>query len=358
MRPRYGPLVLTTAIGFVALAEACATSLPALLGDGLPPWQFATTTATAVDLDAGALYALVERAESSRSDTLLVLQDGRVIVERYFDEASGGPAAPIEAKSVTKSVVALAIGVLLDEGRIRSLDAPMSTWFSEWSDGDKAKVTLRHVLTHTSGLEHRAGDGEMSRHDDRLAYVRALPIVVEPGTEFSYNNEATQLLAGVVRSAAGKPLDDFVGERLLAPLGIDTWSWDRDPSGTPLAYTGLRITARGLAIIGQMVLDGGRFDGKSIVDGGFIDRALRPNQALNPGYGLLWWLRPSPDGAQVLDANANGWLGQYLVVCPRSGRVAVRQRRGRTTGVGQVAENELYGFGAFPRLVGELAPLP
>lgn len=214
-----------------------------------------------MELDEGVLAALIEEAERTESDALIVIKDGRTVVERTF----GREVGPIETMSVTKSVVSLAVGLLLDEGKTESLEAPLSTWFPDWAEGDKAAVTLRHVLTHTSGLEHRQGARVLNTQDDRLAFVRESPISEPPGTVFSYNNEATQLLSGVIEAAAGEPVDAYLDSRLFQPMGIADWSWERDPVGNAQTFYGLSLHPADLARIGLLMLDGGRWEGEVLV---------------------------------------------------------------------------------------------
>ncbi len=101
-------------------------------------------------IDGAVVDQILREAEETKSDSLIILQDGHTIVERYFGKKRG----PIETMSVTKSIVAIAVVLLLEDGKIPSLDAPMSTWLKDFSTGEKAKITLRHLLTQSSGLEH------------------------------------------------------------------------------------------------------------------------------------------------------------------------------------------------------------
>ena len=150
---------------------------------------------------------IVAEAARTKSDALLLVKGGKRVVERYF----GRPISPIATMSVTKSIVSLAVGLLIDEGKISSVEAPLSTWFPSWKTGQKAHVTLRHLLTQTSGLKHEKGTRVLNQHDDRLKFVVDSPIVDKPGTRFSYNNEATLLLSGIIRAAAGRPSNDRRG---------------------------------------------------------------------------------------------------------------------------------------------------
>jgi CubicO group peptidase (beta-lactamase class C family) len=209
--------------------------------DGLTtPWRVATPEATGLARDA--LTALVDAAERTDSDALLVLRGDRVVVARTF----GHPTRPLELMSVTKGFVGLAIGFLVEEGKIASLDLPLSTWLPEWRDEKKeprkARVTLRHVLTHTSGLAHKPAAGELNKQRDRVAYVRDLPIETEPGEVFSYNNEAIQLLSVVVASAAGEPVDTYLKRKLFEPLGTRDSSGTATSRATPRRHGGSRST--------------------------------------------------------------------------------------------------------------------
>jgi CubicO group peptidase (beta-lactamase class C family) len=357
-------------------------------------------------LDGAALDDLVRDAEALKSDSLLVIAHDHVVAERYF----GAKHGPIETMSITKSVASLAIGALLAEGKIASLDEPLSTWFPEWKTGDRAKVLLRHVLTHTSGIERRPSTKDLNAASDRLAFARALAVVDEPGTTFSYSNEATMLLAGIVAGAAKMPIDEYVTKRFFGPLHIVDFGWAKDGAGTPQTYFGLALTARDLAKIGLLVAQHGTWEGATLVPASFIDRATTPSPEPADRYGLLWWirfartthvatsraldalgakgfsatekLRPlvdhafDADAAYLLEAgalldpteratlaaivgggtpvletkredpmgfDAEGSLGQYLVVYPSAGIVAVRQHRSRGAG-----ESDKLAFHSFP----------
>jgi CubicO group peptidase (beta-lactamase class C family) len=285
------------------------------------PWPV-VSPATA-KLDRHALVRLVAAAEKTGSDSLLVLSHGRAVVARTF----GQPIKPIESMSVTKGFVGIAIGFLLEEHKIASLDTPLSTWFSEWKTGAKAKVTLRHILTHTSGLAHKPAAGVLAKQRDRLAYVRALPIEGEPGETFSYNNEATQLLSGVVAAAAHEPLDKYLQKRLFEPLAISEFSWEHDGGGNVGAFAGLALNVHDLAKVGVTLESGGLWNGVRVVPASWLTLMQQPS-AKSPVYGNLTWLvRDHGENGDVVGYDFNGWLGQYLAVYPHWGVVAVRQRK-------------------------------
>jgi CubicO group peptidase (beta-lactamase class C family) len=218
-------------------------------------------------------------------------------------------------------VASLAVGIALGEGKLRSLDAPLSTWFAEFAVGDKAQVTLRHVLTHTSGIRHEPSPETISSQPDYLRYVRQSPLDTPPGKTFSYNNEAVELLAGVILSATGTPIDDYLKRKLFEPLGLAPGRWLHDAAGHAQLFSGLALDARDLARLGRLVLDGGRWSGRQLVPADYVREMVTPRGEC----GLLWWQHRSRDGKTIAYV-ARGYGGQYLAIYPERKLIAVRQR--------------------------------
>jgi len=275
-------------------------------------------------LDGPALDRLIAAARDARTDALLIVKDGRIACERYFRARRGR----IHLMSVTKFLTAMAIALLVEEGKIASLDAPLSTWFPEWKEGRKAKVTLRHVMAHTSGIRHgrdaqgRPSARELNEQKDRVAYVRRQPVDDEPGEKFAYNNEAIALLSGVITQAAGEPADAYLKRKLFDPLGIEDWAWKRDEAGHTVTYAECSMSARGLARIGLLVARGGLWGKKTLFPAGWIETlGDQPGSPHNERCGLIWWRLKDPAGYYH-----DGWLGQNLIVVPERDLVAVRLR--------------------------------
>ncbi len=299
-------------------------------------------------IERGTLVRLVAEARNTHSSALIVIKDGRVIVERYF----GHPIKhPLRINSVTKSIVSLAIGQLIEDGEIPSLDTPISRWFPEWSGGKKAKITLRHILTHTSGLAHDESAAKLYQQSDVVSYARGLPVVDEPGKVFSYSNEAVALIPGIVLAASGKTLDIYLRDRLFKPFGITDYNWDRDAAGIAMAYGGLWLLPRDLARIGQLMVDSGRWEKERLVSAAWVRASTSPARADIPGYGLLWRLYPGIKGSAAAAGGfgGDGWLGQYLIIYPEQRLVAVRLHS--IEYANDESENRKCGFPAFQELV-------
>ena len=270
---------------------------PSMLFDEVLPPLWPREDPSAAGFDPLVLASLIADAEATGSDALLILRDNKTIVERTF----GKPRGPIETMSVTKSIVGLAVGLLIEEGKIAGLDTPIFTWFPKWKEGLKAKVTVRHLLTQTSGLAHRKGAGVLFQQSDMLAFALDSQVLEEPGTRFSYNNEATMILSGVIREAAGESVDQYLAKRLFAPLQIKDWSWLHDSAGNMHTLSGLSLTARDLAKIGVMMLDDGRWNGQQVIPASWV-KASTQQTFPDSGYGLLWWLRYGPAKRTIVKA--------------------------------------------------------
>ena len=205
-------------------------------------------------MDKAALAPLIARAQATHSDALVVRQHDRVVGSWYSDNE----LTPILTMSCTKSVVNLAIGALIDDGQVAGLDQPVCDFYPEWRQGNKRRITIRHLLNHTSGLQNHPNAGiELEPSPDWIQLALAAELSDVPGTRFAYNNKAVNLLAGIVQRAARQRLDHYLRDRIFAPLDITAVDWVYDQAGTPYAAGGLSLLASDLAKIGQLVLNRG-----------------------------------------------------------------------------------------------------
>jgi CubicO group peptidase (beta-lactamase class C family) len=230
---------------------------------------------------------------------VVIVKDGKLVADWTF----GKPEGPIEAMSATKSIVSLAIGSLIDQGKIKSLDQPVSDFYPEWKRGRKRQITIRHLLNHTSGLENKPITREIYDSPDFVQFALAAELGDDPGSRFSYNNKAVNLLAGIVLKTSGRRMDTYIGEEIFKPMAITQFQWSLDPAGNPQAMAGLQIRAIDLAKIGQMMLDGGKWKETRIVSEEWVRISTsQPGQGLAPTCGLLWWLIPDREVYAIDDA--------------------------------------------------------
>jgi CubicO group peptidase (beta-lactamase class C family) len=262
------------------------------------------------DIDAG-VYPNIH--------SVLIARKGKLVYEHYWagkDEMIGlkvGVVAHNEDKvhdmrSVTKSVVGACVGIAMAQGRIKSVDQPVFSFFPEYArmdTGMKRQLTLRHLLTMSSGLdwdENRSyadtlnSEIQMDRSPDPIAYVLSRPMVAPPGAVWKYNGGTTEVLAAIIRKVSGKPVDEFAQEQLFQPLGITRWFWWKNPqSGTPSAAAGLRLRSRDLLKFGLLYCRQGQWAGKQVIPAAWVDSSLVPHIARGDGhggYGYQFWTFP------------------------------------------------------------------
>ena len=297
----------------LCLAVTIAATIPAARGS-LPAREprddagaFPKGDPAQLGIDLAALGKLKAKAEAEGSDAVVIVKDGLLIADWDFGKKRG----PIHAMSATKSVVNLAVGRLIDEGKIKSLDQPVADFFPEWRQGRKRKITIRHLLNHTSGLEDKSTTSEISPSPDYVQFALAADLVADPGSRFFYSNKATNLLAGVVLKASARPLDEYVKQEIFTPLGITDFTWSKDDAGNPHGMAGLYITAVDLAKIGQLMLDEGVWQGHRILSRDWISESIRQGQPYDVTSGLLWWRTPQATKLAIDDNFINELKTQF-----------------------------------------------
>lgn len=246
----------------------------------------------ATEAPSRASQNLVQEAIAQHSSSLLVMRDGKVLAQ-YRDPAL--KSDELDMMSATKSVVALGIGLLVTDGKIKSLDQPVSDFYPEWKQGQKASITVRMLMNNTSGLQNvPTAPTEIYPAPDFVQLALAAELSDPPGTRFSYNNKAMNLLSGIIEKASGMPMDKFLEARLFKPMGMTHSGWgEYDKAGHPQAMSGWVTDAADAARVGQLVLDEGRWQGRQLVSVSFMREMTAQGSPLSPKYGLLWWRIPS-----------------------------------------------------------------
>jgi CubicO group peptidase (beta-lactamase class C family) len=246
-------------------------------------------------------------------------------------------------QSVTKSIVSLVYGVALARNDITTIDQPIApfirTHAAAFRDSLRRTITIRHLLTMTSGIDWPEGGGygsddditqRMENSDDWVAMVLAQPMKTVPGTTYHYNDGAAALLAEVFRGATGVDLQVYAQQHLFTPLGITDFHWKRSSGGLTDSEGGLYLHPADLITLGQLMLNQGLWNGTRVVTAEWVADAVRAQLPVEPGqqpprlnYGLMWWTL-SPGLLQDPGAYFGwGYGGQYLFVFPRTRTVAV-----------------------------------
>jgi len=278
-----GPAPRVQAAGPPSTLSAPAAGLYFPPADG--PWE--TVDPAAAGWDAAGLDAALALAGDRDSTGVVILHRGRILAERHWTldapsrghvNGSHGPNADGHAvedvASVQKSVVAVLVGLARERGLV-ALDDPVTDHAGRWTRAtaeQERAVTIRHLMAMTTGL------------------TPALEHDAAPGSKWLYNTPAYHHLLRIVAAAAGLDRNAVTREWLTGRLGMRDSRWAPRPWAASAIATGFATTARDLARFGLLILAGGSWDGETVMeDTEYLEEMLRPSQALNPSYGLLWW---------------------------------------------------------------------
>jgi CubicO group peptidase (beta-lactamase class C family) len=248
---------------------------------------FATSPPALAEIQAADCARAAKYSESKRGVSMLVLQNGRTIFERYANGGSARGRWPIF--SGTKSFWGIAALAAVHDG-LFNLDDPVSDTIIEWKgDPRKSQVTIRQLLNQTDGIEGASRLQRASIHD-RNALAIELPTVAESGSSFIYGPSHLQIFSELLhRKLNGRATTRYIEARVLNRLGLGRANYKKDARGNPLPATGFELTAREWSRLGELVLGRGNYHGRQIVPANLLREAFVGSQ-VNPSYGLTFWL--------------------------------------------------------------------
>ena len=264
--------------------------------------------------------------------SIMIVQHGKVLKEQWF-----GDAAPDKAhilNSVSKTFTATAVGLAIHEGLL-SLDDKLIDFFPdklpEQVSDNLAKVTVRHLLTMNCGHHTEPGIRRVEGADWVEGFL-AHPVEHEPGTYFWYNSMGTYMLSAIVQKVTGEKVVDYLTPRLFEPLHIEKPQWQESPQGINCGGWGLYLKTEDLAKMGQLFLQGGKWNGKQVLPADWVAEASKYQVPCVPsgvrpemleqlgmtketsdwvqGYGYQMWM------CRHNAYRADGANGQYIIVIP------------------------------------------
>lgn len=204
--------------------------------------------------------------------------------------------------SASKTFTSIAVGMAEAE-RLLDVEDPvldhLGTAVTAPAPGVEA-ITIRQLLTMTSGISYRWNDPDADHPGDPVADILATPLGLAPGTGFAYRGANTYLLSRVINACSGDDLRDFLLPRLFAPLGINNPQWLRCPLGYSLGAVGLQLRTEELSRLGRTLLDGGRFEGRQLIPADYV-ASMTGDQVPTDGHLSTGASEPHPDNA--------GWRG-------------------------------------------------
>jgi len=236
--------------------------------------------------------------EETSTTSFLVIQRDSIVYEQYFEGYKPEDIATIF--SVSKSVTSLLTGIAVDEGLIEDVNDPVTKYIPELLEGDPRfqRLTIRHLLDMRSGLDYKesysnpfADMAKLYYGTNQLKQLSKLGFNHEPGTYHEYQSGTTALLGIAVERATGMDLGRYLEAKVWKPMGMEfpaTWSLDDKRHRSAKGYSGLNTTARDLAKIGRLYLNGGRWRGKQIVSEAWIKASTTPDMT-NDAYQYQWY---------------------------------------------------------------------
>jgi len=218
----------------------------------------------------------------NRGIALLVVVDGQTVFEDYPN--GGSPTRGHELASGTKSFCGVMAVAAVQDGLL-SLEEPLAQTLTEWQgDPWRSQINLSQLLHLTSGIP----GGNLARPPTYRAALKT-PAEAPPGTRFSYGPIPFQVFGELMRrKLKGDPLE-YLSQRIFKPIGLEYIFWRRGPDGNPHLPSGAFLTARSWAKFGELVRQGGRWQGQRVVDEELLQKCFEPSR-VNPIYGLTWWL--------------------------------------------------------------------
>jgi CubicO group peptidase (beta-lactamase class C family) len=259
----------------------------------------------------GKTWTVDAYMQAYRLSGVLVLKDGKIILEKYG--LGRKPADRWISFSVAKSVTSTLVGAAIADGKIKSINDPVTQYIPELKGSAYEGVTVRQMLMMSSGVAWN--EDYLDPHSDvakagqsvteagvnpMVSYLRKLPRDKPPGTTWRYNTGETDLVGVLVAKAVGEPISQYASEKIWRAYGMERDAiWMTDPGGQERGGTGISMTLRDYGRLGQFILDGGKAGGKQIVPPDYLaDATKKEIDNGTPGlggYGYFWWIMPSGD---------------------------------------------------------------
>jgi CubicO group peptidase (beta-lactamase class C family) len=280
--------------------------------------------------------AYIKEMDSLQTIAYLIIKNDSIIHEQYWDDY--GENSLSGSFSMAKSMVAMLIGVAIDEGKIKSVDQKVSDFLPSFKEGDKAKITIKHLLTMSSGMgfdEHYknpfsyTAKGYFGTGLEQLTLKQEA--ISEPGVKWKYLSGNSQLLALIIEAATGDNVSTYLSNKLWKPMGAKNdalWSIDQAEDGVEIAYCCMNSSARDFARFGKLMLGSGKWNGNQLISANYIAQLTSPANILdnrdqpNQKYGYQTWLIPNYKGNNIY--YMRGILGQYVICLPEKNMIIVR----------------------------------
>jgi CubicO group peptidase (beta-lactamase class C family) len=275
----------------------------------------------------GRSYDTASYMAKFRVSGVLAIRDGKIILERYG--LGRKPRDRWTSFSVAKSITSTLIGAAIKDGKIKSLDDPVTAYIPELSGSAYEGVSVRQLITMTSGVKwnenYKDPDSDVAKEgltemepgvNPVVSYMRRLPREAAPGSKFSYKTGETDLAGIMLSNAVGEPLSQYLSEKIWKPYGMEQDGvWAEDLAGHERGGCCMSMTLRDYGRFGLFTLQQGKIDGTEVLPAGWMQDATTAH-VTEPRYGYFWWLTPG-------GYEARGIFGQSLSIFPAEKLVIV-----------------------------------
>lgn len=322
---------------FITLS-GCGTVAPHVRVPAETVQYWTEAQAAQVDMDEALLHSAldtVSQADDHGIDGMLVVRHNKLVLEKYWNGYDKDTLHDL--RSATKSITSLLAGIALDKGILHSIDDPMMDYLSKsYPDTAESKraIRLRHLMTMNTGLEcddrsflSQGNEDRMYRSRDWVGYFLNLPVERVPGGQSQYCTGGVVTLGRVIADASGQSIVEFSRKNLFEPLGIENVTWSMFDQKRQVDTGGhLYMRPRDMAKIGQLVLQGGKWNGQQVVSRRWLEQSTSEQTQMDGGasYGFLWWRGVPPAGSGlplIIQASGNG--GQLIFIVPELDLVSV-----------------------------------
>jgi len=334
-----------------------------------PAKQWRTSTPEAQSLKSDVLQAFSDELASGKLgyiDDMLIIRNGYLVFSESYENDydslyKATNTAPGQynyfdtdwhpyyqkgrlhtMQSVSKSITSLLIGIAIDKGQISNENVKILSFFDDYdlSDLDErwSKITLKHVLTMTTGItwdestipytDPNNSCAGMENSSDWIQFVLNQTMSAEPGQVYVYNSGATMLLAYILEQTTGMEVEDYCYQNLFKPLNIEKYYWKRTPKGLADTEGGLYLLPEDLAKIAYLVLHDGIWKNNQIVSKTWINKSVQRHvntyypSTRSYRYGYKWWILPYANEENFAIAGL-GLGGQRPIIIPEYSIIAV-----------------------------------
>lgn len=307
----------------------------------------------------GKQYDLYDYVSLNRVSGLLVLKNGKIALEQY--ELGNSEQTRWMSMSVVKSITATLVGAAIKDGHIKSIEDSVTVYLPELKGSAYDGVSVRNLLLMASGVQWNETYTDPKSDRRRMLEVQdsqkpggvlelmaKLPRAAEPGTKWNYSTGETHVAGALVRAAVGKPVADYLSEKIWSKFGMEadaTW-WLESPDGLEVGGSGLSAVLRDYGRFGLFLLGGGVAGGEKVLPDGWVQEAGSPKEIGGKlvDYGFMLWPIPNSKGTPSEGAfEARGIFGQHIYMNPKENVVVVVWGAlPKPRGMAPIADNDFF----------------